>query len=198
MSQFPPSAETPKFDDPVMMSEPPGWPKVVGILCIVWGGFWLLCGGCGLAALPMQEWGMAQNPEMKKLLPIPEALKPGMMQMGLMAFGMLLDVLVIAAGIATIKRSASARAMCLGYAGLAFVVSVAAMGAAIYQTGLAQEWLKANPGSEWKKFINPQGNLLIAVGLTVVTLSFPGFLAVWFGFIKPKHKDMLESAPPAP
>ncbi|MGD9688628.1 MAG: hypothetical protein AB7K52_03300 [Phycisphaerales bacterium] len=191
------SPDIPGFDEPQMVAERPGWPKVVGIVSLVWGIFWVGCVGCGFAGIPLQEWGMSQNPETKSLLPIPDVFRPTTGQYVAMGLGGLLDLLLVFAGIALLRRSASARTMHLAYGVLAAVLSVAGLVFALQASAAQTQWLKDNPSSEWAKYVRPSANLLVGVVITIFSLAWPIFCLVWFGMVKRTHESMLAEAPPA-
>src|SRR4051812_22540881 len=111
MSQLPPTQSD--FEIP-LPDEAPAWPKVVGIISIVWASAWMLCGVCGLAS-PL-FLGMMSNMVEKDMGPMPPAMRPSLPQMALMAVGLAWAVLLLCAGIATVTRKPSGRVLHLAYA----------------------------------------------------------------------------------
>ena len=95
MSQLPPTESA--FDMP-MPAEPPAWPKVVGIISIVWASLGLLCGVCGTGwLLYMPTFAKSMEAQMG---PMPPAMSPSPAQLALMVLGVfgLVLVLLVASG----------------------------------------------------------------------------------------------------
>jgi hypothetical protein len=192
--QYSPSGTTggiPAYNEPMLIAEPPGWPKVVGIISIVWGGLAILCTGCGIAGLATQSWAMGQAQQSGQKVPqIPAVMMPGNVDYALMGVGAIWAVVLIFAGIACVKRSPSARMLHLVYAigGLAMT-----LGATVWnlqkQAAIAQ-YFKDNPNDPMAQYNSPMG-AMIGMGLgLVIGGAWPVFTLIWFGFVKTKPEQM--------
>lgn len=93
----------------------PKWPKVIGILSIVWGSLGLFCGGVGMAMLPFSAKlsGMA----LKNGEPTPYGSIPTITDYTITGIGFGLALLLLFAGIACVSYRPTTRVMHLVYAG---------------------------------------------------------------------------------
>src|SRR3954471_18440045 len=99
MSQMPPTSSA--YEMP-MPGEPPAWPKVIGIISIVWASLGLACGMCGFGwILYLPTFSKQMEAQMG---PMPPAMTPSAAQMALMVVGILWAFVLLSAGIATIGR----------------------------------------------------------------------------------------------
>lgn len=182
-------ANTPPIDPELedQLAERPSWPKVVGIISIVWGSLGLVCNGCGLASPLLM--GMVPMPpgETER----PPSMQPSGLMLALAAFSLLWAVFLIIAGVATIQRSAAGRLMHLVYA----LGSVVLLGFAILvqfqQAAAMDQWVKDHASSAFAKAHNPSF-MYVGLAISVVFgLAYPGFCLVWFGLIKKTQESML-------
>ena len=90
------------------------WPKAVGIVSTAWAGLGLMCGLCGVGW--MMFMGTFLEGAEKQFGPAPDVMKPSLAQIIVGAIGMVAPVLLLIAGIATLKRKPSGRALHLAYA----------------------------------------------------------------------------------
>ncbi len=82
----------------VEIQQRPRWPKVIGIISIIWGSLGLVCGGFGLIVLPVSSKfisGALQNGE-----PVPYGMVPTVSDYAIGAIGFGLALLLLFAGIA--------------------------------------------------------------------------------------------------
>ncbi len=198
MSQFgnEPAPSTPS--DFHLSGEPPAWPKVVGILSIVLGSLGTVCGLCfavfSFAMQPfMQKMGELQaqggasargGPTIPST-PLPAELSPGPLSMVGAVFWPIGAIIMLVAGIATLRRVASGRTLHLGYAAVSLIFTfVGLAGAHMYQSR-ATLFLAAHPDDPWSVFFNKQGSIgmhfVQALGITCVSVIYPIFCIVWFG-----------------
>lgn len=188
MSTFNSNIEPPGLQDD--FDTQPGWPKPVGIISIVWGSIGFLCGLCGLGSMTMMSTFM-KGVEDQMGAPMPDVMKPSAMQLGLMALGFIPAILLIVAGIFTVKRDFKGRILHLAYVGVAFLTGVLGIGAQIMQQMAQKDWAAQNPDNKWAQQIQ-QGGVFAYIGIAFgVLLSFawPLFCAIWFGFVKRKPED---------
>jgi hypothetical protein len=161
----------------------PGWPKVVGIISICWGGLGLVCGGCGALSLFIMPQLLAGQGDMGEL---PPTMKPGPALMGLMVVSLAVSVLLIVAGWLCVLRRAVARALHLVYA-VAGLVSSVAMTAVQWQGMVEMErWVRENPESMFAKGYSPTGQL---AGLLFGVVDGRGVAAVLPGVVRAGEAD---------
>lgn len=187
MSTFSPNVEPPVLQDD--FDTQPGWPKPVGIISIVWGSLGLLCGGCGLVGLSMMST-ITKGAE-DQMGAMPDIMKPTGLQMLAMGAGFIPTILLIVAGIMTVKRNYTGRILHLAYVGLAIVIGGIGIAMQIQQQMALSAWAAENPDNMWAKQ-QQQGGAFAYIGIAFgVLLSFawPLFCAIWFGFVKRKPED---------
>lgn len=167
------------------------WPVVIGVISIVWASLGLVCTGCGagvLAALPsmMQSQG-----------PLP----PSMMMSGMMALnmglGLVLAILLLIAGILTLRRNPVGGKLHLVYAVLALPLVAFGIWIQFQQLAAMEQWVAENPSSPFAQGHSSAGNM-IGMGFGVVLGGgWPIFLLIWFGVVKNKAGSMgVRPAPP--
>jgi hypothetical protein len=180
---FPPNSGVPELPPPL-----PTWPKVVGIISIGWGSLGIVCGGCGMI-MPMIATGAMKGSGQE----LPPAMMPQGPQMVLMAVGLLLAVLLIVAGVATLNRKASGFAMHLGYALVSIPLTLLSLYFSWKQQGELAAWAAANPQNPMAlQMSNPGQQMGQVVGMVfggVLGLGYPVFCLIWFGLVK-KVRDM--------
>ena len=184
-------AEADEFDDD-LDAKLPAWPKVVGIISIIWGALGLICNGFGVASaflMPMMMGGAAGQLEggMPSVITDPPIT-------GLIAavLGVLLSVFLVIAGVMTVMRKADGRTAHLIYAPIHLILIV---WGAMVQLGAQSEiadWVQANPDADFAKqqqMTGPIGMIMLVV-FVILFLIWPVFCLVWFGAIKKTHEDM--------
>ena len=163
--------------------EPPAWPKVVGIISIVLASLSLVCGGCGLVQNVM---GLAQG---GKDIEIPNSPPvhmgpPSVLAVLMGLLGWLWALVLLAAGIQTLRRRANGRMLHLVYASVAIVLTVVSVFVAISEMNRVMESFKQNQQlAQWSGFIQmfTYGILCFTV---VIGMAYPIFLLVWFGALR--------------
>lgn len=185
-------------------AQPKGWPKVVGIISIVWGSLGLLCNTCGIIGIAGQSMMVnmmpgAQGGEgQQQIPPLPDVMQPGIADYAGAALGFALSVLLIIAGSALVARKPVSRQLHLAYAGLAVVVTLVATVLAIQKQGAVQSWAQQNPDNFWAQQQN-QAGAFAYMGLVfgaILGLAYPIFLLVWFGLVKRNTKEITEGVEP--
>lgn len=187
MSTFNPNIEPPVLADG--FDTQPGWPKPIGIVSIVWGSLGLLCGVCGLASLSMMST-FVQGAE-DQMGPMPDIMKPSPLQMVAMALGFVPTVVLLVAGILTVKRNYKGRLAHLVYVALAIVIGGIGIAMQIQQQMALSAWAAENPDNMWAKQ-QQQGGMFAYIGIAfgvILSFAWPIFCAIWFGFIKKKPED---------
>lgn len=179
----------PVLDYDVDMIEPPRWPKVVGIISIVLGALYIGCIGCavvgGVIGQSMMPPQMQQNPPPNGMTPL------AMLSMGLSSLG---SVALIIAGGMTLGRRIVGRYIHLAYVAYTLLVFPMGILVQIQNRAAMQVWLQNNP--EMAKLpgmsvsTGPLG-LIISISVSVIFgLTYPLFLAIWFGFVKRTQASM--------
>lgn len=185
---------TPPTDDDVLqgvqLGDPVGWPKVIGILSIVWASLGLLGGLCGVIGLVATPMLMASAPGFD-----PNNMPPTMVMnpLKILIFGLAfcMSGLLLFAGIATVRRQESGRLAHLAWAGLGLLMIPLQLWVQYGDVKAMEAWIAANPSSPFSK----GGTAGIYIGLVaglVLGLPWPIFLLVWFGVIKNKPGAMRE------
>ncbi len=165
--------------EPEIVPEAPTWPKPIGITSIVWGSVGVTCAGCGVANVLLSPYLMKMAED--QMGPAPDVLKPPMSLNVLNAVGLFWAVLLIVAGVLTVRRSRAGRWTHLIYAlgGLLLTAVVAWLNLA--WQGRIAEWVQQNPGDKWAAYQN-QTFALILLGFGVILgAAWPVFCLLWFG-----------------
>lgn len=158
----------------------PSWPKVVGIISIVWGSIGILCTVLGVGATlvfrPMAEQAAEGGP-------LPPTMDIGPLQIGQFALGFVVTVLLIVAGAATAGRKASGRGLHLFYGLMGLLSSLFGLFIGISQARAMTAWVAENPDSPFAK----NHNETMAIAITLVMVAFfslwPLFCVFWFGML---------------
>jgi hypothetical protein len=186
MSQIPPT----QFDGSTFR-EPARWPKVVGIISIVWGSLGLLCGGCGVAS-PFLTSFATQGAEAQMGEPFPAVMQPSGLQIMLYVATLPISVLLIIAGATCVGRKKITSPLHLVYAAVSALLTLLLTYAGIVQNAEIEAWTKQNPNSKWLQ--GPGGGsgtrmFMMLVGL-ILGLAYPAFCIIWFAIIKRKTPDL--------
>ncbi len=185
-------ADADEFDDN-LDAELPAWPKVVGILSIVWGSLTVLCSGWNVVNVMLLTGMNRQNMEMQFQDGYPpELADPGALQQFLAVFGLLLSALLLVSGIMLVLRKAQARMMFIAYSLLSLLTAVLSMWMVFDLQSISAQWINDNPGTA---FADAGDIVLVAmmVGAAIgilLTSIWPLFCLIWFGFVKRTHHDM--------
>ncbi|USN98846.1 MAG: hypothetical protein H6810_11905 [Phycisphaeraceae bacterium] len=170
----------------------PGWPKVVGILSVVFGGIAILFTVGGLALLPFFG-GMVKGQLNGATLPPSMQLSP--LAIGLSAYGALVNLLLIIAGFMTLARKASGRTMHLVYAMLGVVSTFLGLFYQFQMAGAVKAWAANYPDNAMVQQMASQSggpSLMIGLVITLVLgLAWPVFNIIWFGMVKRDPESMI-------
>ncbi len=176
-----------EYADELGLIEPPGWPKVVGIVSIVWASLGLLCSVCGVASLAMMPQ-MLKGAE-QQLGPMPDVMKPDPAQMIMAVVGMIGPVLLLIAGILTLSRKPAGRTLHLVYAGVSLVLGMIGGGLAVRHQLAVEAWAAANSADPWaKQASSPFAWIGIVFGVGI-SLLWPVFCLCWFGLAKKRPEE---------
>ncbi len=180
-------------DDDFDFTEPPGWPKVVGIFSILFASLGLVCGGVGLVWMFVGP-GMMQSAagNMEGGMP-PSLTTRNTTLLAITMISTIWAVLLLVSGILTIQRKPVARLSHLVWAAGAIVLTVVSIKMQLDMQAEMAQWMKDNPSAEFTmnaKQGGGAGNLIGLVLGIVLGLSWPTFCFIWFGLIKTKPEQM--------
>lgn len=178
MSQTPPIGPS---DVDLSTLEPPTWPQVVGTISIVWGVIGMTCAGCGLAG-PM-IYRAILPPEMMN--PPPPFVHVTADLILSVAMGVVVSIVLVWAGGATLARRGSGRTLHLVYAALAVASTAVGMYVQFRMQARMSQFVQQNPDHPMARSMGSGGVgqwIGLAFGL-VLGLAYPIFCAVWFGLM---------------
>lgn len=191
MSQMNSPSVPPTHSDFSVPAEPPGWPKVVGIISIVFGGLGIFCNVCGMVGQLASGAVVNMVPEEQREQMRQQMASVGPGQLAMYAFSVLIAIFLIIAGVMLTKRQYAARMMHIVYAVIGLLTVI--IGTWVTKNGmdaqLASASLDPNMKSEQLQGMKfgMYGGLAFGV---CIGLSYPLFCLVWFGLIKRTHRDM--------
>lgn len=174
------------FPPPVEMGgmpvEPPVWPKVIGIISIVWGSLGTFCNACSLVMTVgmssfmqgfMQQMPQAQQDQLKAQF----AAQQSPLALGSVALGVIVSAVLLGAGIMTLRRTALGRTLHLVY-GLLGLITVGIGIVVAWQVHQAVTAAAGNtpqpPGAQFGMV----GGMIFGV---CIGGAYPLFSLVWFG-----------------
>lgn len=188
-------ADADEFDDN-LDAELPAWPKVVGIISIVWGSIGVICNGLSLVGAVAGQalmGGMADS--MEGGMP-PAITDPPVTGLIAAVLGVLLSVFLIMAGAMTLMRKIQGRMMHLIYAPAHIILMIWGVMLQLQSQSAIADWVAANPDADFSQQQNQMGGAGQAAGMVImfvviaIFLIWPVFNLVWFGAIKKTHEDM--------
>ncbi len=169
--------------------EPAKWPKVIGIISIVWGGLGLLCGGLGTAWMgvgPRMMQSAAAN-SAGGMPPVVLTVNTGLLVLTIVST--LWTILLITAGSMCVARKPATRVTHLVWAAGAIVLTAIGTKMNLDMQAEIAQWVRDNPDADFSKQQAAAGALGNMVGLAVglfFGLAWPIFTLIWFGVIKTK------------
>ncbi len=182
------------FADELDLGELPGWPKVVGIVSIIFGSLSFTCAGLGLAT-PLIFGGMMQGAQnqMKGGFP-PIITNPNPLIYIAGAISIAWAVLLLVSGIITILRKPAGRTLHLVWCIGAIVLFVWGISIQLHAQKEIADWVTAHPSSDYAKMTQgASSHIGLIVGLVVGSiwgLAWPTFCLIWFGVVKTKPDAM--------
>jgi uncharacterized membrane protein len=184
MSQIGSESQTPASGDFGIPAEPPAWPKVVGIISIVWGCLGIICNVCSLgsSAVGNALVNMAP-PEQREQIKQQMAASHSPLTMGLYVVGTLVAILLIAAGVQTLRRQANGRALHLlwGVLGIVMAVAGGAVGLMNMKTQMANMPQNANAQAAQAQQMGMTFGYVFFACIMVLVVIWPVFVVIWFG-----------------
>ena len=161
------------------LGDPPGWPKVIGILSIIWGSLGVTCAGCGLVILPILPSLLGKPGE-----PLPPTMHIDPMSGVLYVLGIAQAVLLIVAGVMTLRRVAAGRWLHLLYAAAGFALLPFGLYVTWRKNQLMGQWVQDNPSSPFVRGYKPGAGTFGLIVQGVLGMAWPLFTLIWFGMVK--------------
>jgi hypothetical protein len=199
MSQYGSDPNAPTGSDFNTSGDPPTWPKVVGIISIVLASLGVVCGLCGMVFVValgpfMQKMGELQaqggGARGGPVIPtttIPTELVPGPMSVVAAIIGPIGSIVLLVAGITTVRRAASGRSIHLAYVAASLLATALALVGAYQYQASASSFMAAHPDDGWSKFFMSRGGsggqFVQAIAVSCVGAIYPIFCLVWFGIM---------------
>jgi hypothetical protein len=185
-----------QMNQPVMPNdlpnEPASWPKVIGIISIVWGSIGLLCGICGIGGLLFS--GAIVNivpPEQQEQMRAQMAAQQSPIMFVHYGIGFLLAILLLIAGIQTLRREPLGRTLHLAYGVLG---TLSALFGAFLGWGVIHAQGAQLVGNAQQQQMQQMGSYFgLAFGVCF-GLAYPVFCLIWFGVVKRDSRDLQGSA----
>jgi hypothetical protein len=197
MSQF--NAVPPMYGEPDFGAEPPAWPKVVGIISIVWASLGLICNGCTAVSALVQPMLISMvPPEQQQQMQQQMAGQNVAFNIVIGILGFLLSALLLYAGIQTMRYQWKGRTLHLVWAALAILIgligSFIGFGAMKQQVAAQMQQMQSDPNMA-AQAQQMQGGIeafaYAIFGCTVLfSLAYPAFTLIWFGLIKTREEQM--------
>lgn len=165
---------------------PPRWPKVIGIISIVFGSLGVICGGVGIGWQLLAPGMMGQ---MAGGAP-PAIMNPSPINLGYGAVSTLFTFVLIVAGALTVARKPSGRTAHLAWAVVAMIFGAVGIYMQVKMNAEIATWVADNPDADFSK--QPQMPIIGYACAGFFGFGWPLFTLVWFGLIKKKGSDLTE------
>lgn len=187
-----PPTEADFLDDDIRPK--PAWPKVIGIISIIWGALGLVCNILGTGWMFIQPSFMQSAADQMQGGVPPQMLQLQVPLIGLMIFGVVWAIVLIVAGAMTAGRKPAGRKAHLVWAIVAMITGVVGTYVNLqYQNGIT-DWIRDNPSSDFAQQPGAGGGgsmIGIVLGL-VLAFAWPVFTTVWFLMVKRRDSDLAE------
>lgn len=177
----PPMSPADSFEDVAIK---PAWPKVVGVISIVFASIGLICGGLGSVMIVLTPSIMkSAESQMQGGVP-PQMLTVNAAQAGITVLGVLSSVLLLVAGIMLVSRNPKARMLHLLYAVLGLILTFIATYIGLEHQGAINEWVVQNPDADFSRQYSATGGMIGLVFGLALGLVWPIFILIWFLAVK--------------
>jgi len=180
-----------------LLAEPPAWPKVVGILSIIFSTIGFTCSGVGMGTLYLLP-GFMETAAANTGYPAPPTMEPSGGMWLATFLSVSANVLLLVAGISTIARKPVGRTLHIVYAIAAiiivFVSTYIQMDAQGELNQRMQAYAEQHPDSPFAQQANSPAQAIgqlvgLAFGLTIA-LTWPLFTLIWFTLSKRGRSSM--------
>ncbi len=179
--------------EPADLLERPKWPKVIGVLSILYAAFGLTCGSIGIAFAsftPSLIEGQLDGD------PVPDGMVMHSLDYLYAGVAISLAALLLVAGITAVTHRPMTRMLHLVYAGCSIPLTVLSYLNQTAKQASIQEWAEQYPNNPIAQSMSP-GNMGATIGQTIglvllVGLGFgiPMFYLIWFGLLKTKPEQI--------
>jgi small-conductance mechanosensitive channel len=180
----------PTSSDFNMPAEPPAWPKVIGIISIVWGSLGVFCNACGLIGQAGGSFFLNMMPPAQQEQMKAQMAAGGVAQIAVYALASLLAAMLIVAGVLVLKRNILGRTLHLVYGVLAIILTIIGTLVAL---GGVQAQLAAMANDPNLPAAQAAGARMgVYIGLVIgvcIGIAYPAFCLIWF-MMKRTHRDM--------
>lgn len=172
--------------------KPPKWPLVVGTLSTIWAGLGITCAACGMIVMPTLVAGMIKD--QLGGAPLPPGYRLDPIAIIFMAAGVMLAMILLGAGIATIRRNWAGRTLHLAWAVLQTLMVPVSVWYQLNLQSQMKQWAIDYPDNPIAKSMNTPGQSIgeaigVAVGLAL-GLAWPVFCLIWFALVKRTRESM--------
>ncbi|MGD9692241.1 MAG: hypothetical protein AB7G17_12465 [Phycisphaerales bacterium] len=169
----------------------PAWPKVIGIISIVWGSLGLVCNGAGIGWQLMAGSFVGNMPGGAP----PALTNPSPLGLGLGAMSIIWSIVLIVAGAMTVGRKPVGRTAHLVWAAGAVALTVLGIFLQLKVQGQIDQWCIDNPDAEFAKQQAMSGPIGKYMGIGCIVFfgfGWPLFSFIWFGLVKRKPSDITQ------
>lgn len=196
MSQF---NNMPSYGAGDLGGEPNTWPKVIGIISIVWASLGMICNGCGAVSPLFQSFAMNMvPPEQQAQMQQQAAAQNPAFTVAMSLIGICLSLLLLFAGIQTLRYRWKGRMLHLVWGGVSLLAAIvgAIFGFGQMKTQLAAQiqQMQSDPNMAGQAQ-QMQGVVeSTAYGMygcmVFLSIVYPLFTLIWFGLIKTRQEQM--------
>lgn len=165
------------------LQEPTSWPKVIGVISMIWGGLSITCAGCGaIGAIA----SVSMIPEEMKSQGLPPGVGLNLTNGISMVVGAVMAILLFTAGLTTLRRSMTGRTLHIVWSAISIVWIPIALYLIFRQDAEMRRWIADNPDSPFSKQPGAGSNIGMLIGMTITLVFslYPVFIFIWFMFIK--------------
>lgn len=197
MSQF--STNPPAYGAPDLGAEPNTWPKVIGIISIVWASLGLLCNVCGAVSPLFQSFAMSMvPPEQQQQMQQQAAAQNTAFTVVMSLIGLLLAGLLLFAGIQTLRFRWKGRMLHLVWGAVSILTAIigAVIGFGMMKAQVAAQiqQLQSDPNTAAQAQQMQGAVEATAYGMygcmVLFSFAYPLFVLIWFGLIKTRAEQM--------
>ena len=184
---------TEQWEPDELMNPRPKWPKVIGVISILFGTLGLTCGGIGLAWAGIAPGFLEQALEGD---PFPDGMKMHAVDYAIGGLGLLLALLLLVAGITCVTHRPITRVMHIAYGCCGFPLSIWSYLNQMAKQEALQQWAQDYPNNPIAQGMDPSnpaaavGQIIGLVVFVLLGLGIPAFYLVWFGLIKTRPEQI--------
>jgi hypothetical protein len=191
------SSTPPTIAGPLTTQSETLWPRVIGIIAIVFGGFGLVCSGWGMFGVAIAKAMLKNVPNQGGQVEQIEAMdrmQPWVVGSSLVA--LFVAILLLVAGIMLVRRRAVARTLCMSWAGIKIIFAIVnTIVSFMMQPGQIQSAPPQGAAAITTSMQTMEGPIVIFFQLINLAwaLALPVFMLIWFN--RTKIKDEVATWP---